>query len=311
MLKTDTDKHGFAVKKHKVRKVRLLLRALLTLFVCGYALHRCSMSASAQQLTLTPEQTLALLGLSLPADYNNVNTGEHETVNFNFVGTTLDWVPDDADPGTNIDIRGNYNFSGAAQITWSAAANMQPWLVYRAVIGNYRSGSASSVRFSFDLPFTISGITAMDGGCMLSYGMLYGFDQESQFFSSDFRIYDSLGGLQRPTIYGSTQNQQYMFIIPVYKPNTSIGNINDQETGVFAFSPWRGYYRIEHNGNSFNLQRISATWRSARGINYSAVLGTSTAFLIFPTHPPAEPYAAAASRYFFAPVVDSGHAVRL
>ena len=61
MKEIQKDKHGFTVTKHKI-SIRLVLKFLLTAAVCIYALHRCSLRACADEITLTPEQTYALLG---------------------------------------------------------------------------------------------------------------------------------------------------------------------------------------------------------------------------------------------------------
>lgn len=73
MKEIQKDKHGFTVTKHKF-SIRLIFKFLLTFAICVYALYRCSLRACADEITLTPEQTYALLGQRVSGlVHSNVN----------------------------------------------------------------------------------------------------------------------------------------------------------------------------------------------------------------------------------------------
>ena len=79
-----TDKHGF--RRHRMPRLRFLLHFLLTVVVCGYALHRCSLSASAasESVTLTPAQTLALFGNQITGLLHPVRQGTQTAITFDY-----------------------------------------------------------------------------------------------------------------------------------------------------------------------------------------------------------------------------------
>ena len=74
MKEIQKDKHGFTVTRHKF-SFRLLLKFLLTLAVCIYAFYRCTLRASADTITLSPSQTVALIGSSVKGSLYSSSTG--------------------------------------------------------------------------------------------------------------------------------------------------------------------------------------------------------------------------------------------
>lgn len=88
------DKHGFIKKRSLFKSVRLFLRAALTVAVCGYAFHRCSMVAHADTFRrLTIEQTLALYGTEFDIQYYRVNQNDTISAKAVFCGSTSDFSP--------------------------------------------------------------------------------------------------------------------------------------------------------------------------------------------------------------------------
>ena len=74
MKEIKKDKHGFTVIKHKL-SIRLFFKFLLTAAVCIYALYRCTLRASADTITLSPSQTVALLGSEVEGVVHSSSAG--------------------------------------------------------------------------------------------------------------------------------------------------------------------------------------------------------------------------------------------
>lgn len=85
----------------KPSRLRFFLRLVLTLAVCGYCvflnLNRCSISVFADEVRLTPGETLACYGLHIPAIYYNSGSGSQVNVTFDYVGLSTDFVPSSMD----------------------------------------------------------------------------------------------------------------------------------------------------------------------------------------------------------------------
>lgn len=94
MIQNDnTDKHGF--QKRRKLKFSLILRLLLTLFVCGYALHRCSLRACAEveTVTLSPEQTYALFMRDFSVTYHDTSSNIDYPLQMELYGTSAEVAP--------------------------------------------------------------------------------------------------------------------------------------------------------------------------------------------------------------------------
>lgn len=163
------------LKKHGISFV---LRVLLTLAVCGYALYRCAISAHAADTILTPSQTLALYGTSFPVEYYDNDTKIKYTLTAHFAG-----VSNDSDfcrfNGYVGETVVNTPFKSVSYNTGSGAsifrqANSMPALVYYiddwAGIGADFVSSNLSDHFNFklDFPFDLHGLTGFRASCFWS-----------------------------------------------------------------------------------------------------------------------------------------------
>lgn len=201
-------------EKPKKRGLSFILRLLLTVAVCGYALYRCAISAYAVDVTLTPQQTLALLGTEIEGNYYNASTGLSFSSTAVFVGSTDSadlWLWNERDsviPNTLIPFYSTASL--ASPYIYSSALIYRVWFP----VGMVSSNSDLLYNWYCDFPFDLSGLTRFE------MPIFYTISSTSFNSRTNAQLNTSLGLQTFNRLSGSSQ----MYLYSGVKNNQSVAN---------------------------------------------------------------------------------------
>lgn len=202
-MNENTDKHGF--QKRKKLKLSLILRLLLTLFVCGYALHRCSLRACAdiETVTLTPEQTYALFMRDFTVLYHDTSGDIDYPLHSVLMGASAE-----IDPPENIYVNGSIIDSTSSTIVplWKQH-NYIIMRFYFPMNSPFIPPYAQNDYITFESNLNISGLNYYSGRILVSVGNGYRPSTTSAWAivqRSDFQLNTSGGVITHQSIIGSS-----------------------------------------------------------------------------------------------------------
>lgn len=279
MQNENTDKHGF--QKRKKLKISLILRLLLTLFVCGYALHRCTLRACADEITLTPEQTYALLGERVSGLVHSRVNNQDVLLDCSAVFSrclSSNFVPSN-------------NF-GASFVTYNTILNQNPTGAYPAfgtvlpkigereylvffisptnpvdVPTGWPSWSASDSTSWHDLTCDFS--LPIQSCTDFKFSVLYSSSVSAGGYygnvnNSTILLNNSAGVVARHPIGQANQNSRfYTLLTPFYKPyNTSMASVPESNRVALAAVPLD--YHTE-NYDTFSVSGFNASLNMVQG----------------------------------------------
>lgn len=203
--------------KPKKRGLSFILRLLLTVAVCAYALYRffISIPAHAADTVLTPQQTLALIGTEFEIEYYNSTTNLTSSHTAQFLGSTDNadlWLwneRDSVDPNSQIPFYtrplgfDDYNYTSA--------------LIYGVTlpVDIVSSNSDSRYNVNFTFPFELEGLVHFE------MPIFYSKTSSTSFNSRTNALLNTSLGIQ--TFQRSSGNARMFMYNAPDKTNASTG----------------------------------------------------------------------------------------
>lgn len=248
-------------EKPKKRGLSFILRLILTVAVCAYALYRCAISAYAADTTLTLAQTLALYGTHLDMSYHSTVDGYDHTIQLSYLGTSLDFVPDLSSDDTYFVIDGsNMTLGTGDEILLKRA----PYLRYGYSFTNADSFSANTGTISGTFSVDLSPITSFSSAYLASKGTGKGYGgdvhdwTDSTGNQSQLYFRTSYNANIRRNSSTSNSRQRIVFTPKVKR---SIGSDIDFSDDL-AMQYWLLYTNnsLSNDGETFSLDGWSLNW---------------------------------------------------
>lgn len=269
MKEIEKDKHGFTVTKHKFT-FRLVIKFLLTAAVCVYALYRCSLRACADEITLTPEQTFALIGSGLSGQAYNSTNQLYLDCYANYVGcTSSDFVP--PNQGGNF-----YNAGiGSSFPTLGVAIpnlTQRRYLCYavcplrdKFAVGFpswTQSDSSSRHDFTCNFPFSIQSCTQLQFSILYSASVTAGGYYGNVNNSTVIVNTNSPVIARHPIGQANINSRFFLLLSPFYKPYNSLwADVPENNRISFAAVP------LDYQGTEpFSISGFSMSVNMLKGI---------------------------------------------
>lgn len=240
-----------------------------------------TISARAVDTTLTLSQTLALYGSKLDVLYSSSSTGVQTPYTLDFVGTSLDYVPDFSPDGTNLIIDGSYGYGtsgiGAGD---TALLNYAPYIRYGAylpIVDQQPAVGHIQGTYSVDL----SPITSFSSCYLVTKGTGRNWGTDNQEYNATASqnqsaiFFDtSYNASVRRNSSTNSSSRQRVILTPFVK--RSIGSDKYLEDD-FVMSMWLDYANssLTNDGETFSLNGWSIDWVRPAGRNWDDVLNTS------------------------------------
>lgn len=252
----------------KPSRLRFFFRLVFTITVCAYACiltaRRCSVSASADSVRLSLNQTLAYYGTEIPCVYYNADTNRQVNITFDYVGTSNDFLP----PGEENFFAFSLQDAGIAN---SALLDLETkkaaFLRYRTndlfenMMGDYNfvsSGASGISQYNFDLEPSVrfDGVSGIEQVILVP---VRGDINRSEPSAYPYR--SGQGGVRSNTGYKrfnwiseSNGNIPY-FIVPHYKPSSVLDFRQSDNFDNPAWSSncmYMAAYSLRDNSPSFS-----------------------------------------------------------
>lgn len=220
----------------KPSRLRFFLRLVLTISVCAYACiltaRRCSVSAAADSVRLSLNQTLAYYGTEIPCVYYNSETNKQVQITFDYVGTSNDFLP----PGESNFFAFSLQDAGTAN---SALLNMQSQeaaflryrcddLFYPSVTADrafFSSGASSISQYNFDFNPSVvfEGVSGIRQMVLVPVRSDINRKEPSVYsYRSGQGGILSASGYKRFTWRSESNGDIPYFIVPHYRPDNSL-----------------------------------------------------------------------------------------
>lgn len=226
-------------------------------------------AAEEQSVQLSLSQTLALFGTQIPVSFYDHNSGTTHSLNLNYYGTSLDWLPDDTPEGVTLCIDGWTNITNTNKTTFTGFINRAPFLVYMVHLDNFSYDSQSTI----SVPFSISldNITSYSGCFALSHGSV---QYQHTISKHDESLWNTSfnGVYMRRSMNSSANSRMSVFVSPNYKKDHYVGEADPTKAIHYSIFPGYADYNISNSGELFSASSVSFDWVCPDGYQYG-VLG--------------------------------------
>lgn len=258
-------------ESRKPSRLRFFFRLVFSIAVVGYCvflnIQRCSITAFADSVRLSLNQTLAYYGTEIPCVYYNSETRHQVQITFDYVGTSNDFLP----PGETNFFAFSLQDAGAAN---SALLNMQSQeagflryrcddLFYPSFTGDkaFVSSGASAIsqyNFDFNPSVVFEGVSGIRQMILVPVRSDINRNEPSTFnWRLGQGVIQTSSGLKSFNWRSETSGNIPYFLVPHYKPSSTL----DFRPPSSDFSPpfadnimYMAAFSLLENGPNFTSQ---------------------------------------------------------